>query len=142
MKEFLKKIADILLWAWQLPQNVAGIIVQKFYERKADKTDADWLYFRRHGILYLRTNSLASGKAVALGEYVVVNWFASHDIVDHEFGHVRQSRMLGPLYLPLVGLQSLCHAAVHYDLCGKKKYKPYRHFWTEKWADWLGGVKR
>ena len=68
MKEFLKKIADILLWAWQLPQNVAGIIVQKFYERKADKTDAYWLYFSRHGILYLRTESLARGKAVALGE--------------------------------------------------------------------------
>lgn len=50
--------------------------------------------------------------------------------------------MLGPLYLPLIGLQSLCHAAVHYDLCGKKKYKPYTHFWTERWADRLGGVRR
>ena len=29
-----------------------------------------------------------------------------------------------------------------YDLCGKKKYKPYTHFWTERWADRLGGVRR
>lgn len=67
----------------------------------------------------------------------------SADILDREReGHVRQSRMLGPLYLPLIGLQSLCHAAVHYDLCGRKKYKPYTHFWTERWADRLGGVRR
>ena len=138
MTRFIK----ILRYLWQLPQNVAGIIVQKYYERKADKTGAEWFYFPRHGILYLHTDSLASGKAVSLGEYVVANWFASDDTLDHEFGHVRQSRMLGPFYLPLVGLQSLCHAAVHYDLCERKKYKPYRHFWTEKWADWLGGVKK
>lgn len=142
MKELLKRMTYALLWAWQIPQNVAGIIVQKYYERKADKTGAKWLDFRRHGILYLRTDSLAKGKAVALGEYVVVNWFASDDALSHEFGHVRQSRVLGPLYLPLIGLQSLCHAAVHYDLCGKKKYKPYTHFWTERWADRLGGVRR
>ena len=125
-----------------MPQNVAGIIVQKHYERKADKTGANWLYFSRQGVLYLRTASLANGKAVTLGEYVVLSQFAGSKTVDHEFGHVRQSRMLGPLYLPLIGLQSLCHAAVHYDLCGKKKYKPYNHFWTERWADRLGGVRR
>lgn len=142
MKELLKRMTYALLWAWQIPQNVAGIIVQKHYERKADKTGAEWFYSCRHGILYLRTDSLAKGKAVALGEYVVVNRFASNKVLSHEFGHVRQSRMLGPLYLPLIGLQSLCHAAVHYDLCGKKKYKPYNHFWTEQWADRLGGVRR
>lgn len=60
MRDLLKKAAYVLLWAWQLPQNVAGVIVQKHYERKADKTDADWLYFRRHGILYLRTDSMAA----------------------------------------------------------------------------------
>ncbi len=66
MKELLKRMTYALLWAWQIPQNVAGIIVQKHYERKADKTGAEWFYFLRHGILYLRTDSLASGKAVAL----------------------------------------------------------------------------
>lgn len=110
-----------------------------YYERKAHGKSSRQLL---RGVRYLRTSSIGSGKALALGEYVVLNWFASHDTVDHEFGHVRQSRMLGPLYLPLIGLQSLCHAAVHYDLCGKEKYKPYTHFWTERWADRLGGVGR
>lgn len=139
MRDFLKKAAYVLLRAWQLPQNIAGLAVWMYYERKAHGKSSRQLI---RGVRYLRTFSLASGKAVALGEYVVVNWFASHDTVDHEFGHVRQSRMLGPLYLPLVGFQSLCHAAVHYDLCGKKKDKLYTHFWTERWADRLGGVRR
>lgn len=142
MKEFLKKISLFLLWAWQMPQNLAGIVVQNHYQRKADRTGGDYSYFCPHGVLYLRTTALGKGKAVTLGEYVIVHWLAGTSTVDHEFGHVRQSRMLGPLYLPLVGLQSVCHAAVHYDLCGKKKYKPYTHFWTERWADRLGGVRR
>lgn len=135
MKDFIK----VLLYIWQLPQNIAGLAVWMYYERKAHGKSSRQLL---RGVRYLRTFSIGSGKALALGEYVVLNWFASHDTADHEFGHVRQSRMLGPLYLPLIGLQSLCHAAVHYDLCGKKKYKPYTHFWTERWADRLGGVRR
>ena len=139
MKDLLKKAAYVLLWSWQLPQNIAGLAVWMYYERKAHGKSCRQLI---RGVSYLRTSSIGSGKALALGEYVVLNWFAGHDTVDHEFGHVRQSRMLGPLYLPLIGLQSLSHAAVHYDLCGKKKYKPYTHFWTERWADRLGGVRR
>ncbi len=139
MKDLLKKAAYVLLWAWQLPQNIAGLAVWMYYERKAHGKSCRQLI---RGVSYLRTSSIGSGKALALGEYVVLNWFAGHDTVDHEFGHVRQSRMLGPLYLPFIGLQSLCHAAVHDDLCGKKKYKPYTHFWTERWADRLGGVRR
>lgn len=136
----MEVLIRVLLYIWQLPQNLVGIVVQKYYQRKAKA--GDYYYFAPHGERCLRTTALGKGKAVTLGEYVIVNWFASKDTVNHEFGHVRQSRMLGPLYLPLIGLQSICHAAVHYDLCGKKRYKPYNHFWTEKWADKLGGVKR
>ena len=142
MKGFIKKIARASLWVWQFPQNIVGIIVQRHYERKAEKSGKDYFYFNYHGVLYLRAASLGKGKAVTLGEYVVVSWPSGDDTVGHEFGHVRQSRMTGPLYLLIIGLQSICHAAVHYDLCGKKKYKPYTHFWTERWADWLGGVRR
>ncbi|MEQ8163356.1 MAG: RHS repeat-associated core domain-containing protein, partial [Smithellaceae bacterium] len=45
----------------------------------------------------------------------------------HEFGHTWQSRLLGPLYLLIVGLPSLISAAT----------APASHsnFYTEKWAD-------
>ena len=116
MKDLLKKAAYVLMWAWQLPQNIAGLAVWMYYERKARGKSCRQLI---RGVRYLRTFSIGSGKALALGEYVVLNWFAGHDAVDHEFGHVRQSRMLGPLYHPIIGLQSLCNAAVHYDSRGK-----------------------
>lgn len=46
--------------------------------------------------------------------------------------------MLGPLYLIVIGIPSLLHAAVHDSLCRNKDYK---HFYTEKWADKLAGLK-
>jgi hypothetical protein len=103
MRDLLKKAAYSLLWVWQLPQNIAEQAVWMYYERKAMGKSSRQLI---RGVRYLRTSSIGSGKALALGEYVVLNWFAGHDTEDHEFGHVRQSRMLGPLYLPLIGSHS------------------------------------
>ena len=63
--------------------------------------------------------------------------------VQHEYGHCRQSEMLGPAYLPVVGICSGVHNIVHRL---KKRWnlprRDYYAFWTERWADWLGGVSR
>ena len=56
----------------------------------------------------------------------------------HEWGHTRQSRMLGPLYLIVIGLPSLLWAAWWNP--GRKA--GYFDFYTEKWADRLGGIER
>lgn len=57
--------------------------------------------------------------------------------VRHEaVGHVAQSRMLGWLYLVVIGLPSLIWAAV----CQERK--KYYNFYTEKWADRLAGIER
>lgn len=54
---------------------------------------------------------------------------AGHGFSDipHEFGHTWQSRLLGPLYLLIIGIPSLISAATN----------PANHhnFYTEKWAD-------
>ena len=56
----------------------------------------------------------------------------------HEWGHTRQSLLLGPLYLPLVGLPSLLWATWWTPL----RSTSYFRFFTERWADRLGGVRR
>ena len=57
--------------------------------------------------------------------------------VMHEYGHIRQSRMLGWLYLIVVGIPSALWA-LFYN--GPKE--GYYRFYTERWADRLGNVNR
>ena len=46
--------------------------------------------------------------------------------------------ILGPLYLLVIGLPSFIHAATWKDRPGRDYYA----FYTERWADRLGGVTR
>ena len=78
---------------------------------------------------------------ISLGRYVFLSWGQAGDrsTVFHELGHCRQSRMLGPLYLIVIGLPSLLWAWLGDRIAPDKSYY---WFYTEKWADRLGGVKR
>ena len=61
----------------------------------------------------------------------------------HEKGHYYQSWILGPLYLFVIGIPSGIHAAMHNtDKCNRCNElrengdnDPYKHFWTEQWAE-------
>ena len=59
-------------------------------------------------------------------------------MVRHEYGHCRQSRILGPFYLLVIGLPSLLWAL--WWTPGRSV--GYYSFYTERLADRLGGVKR
>ena len=88
---------------------------------------------------------------ISLGKYSLVNVChyrqdinesLKRDTVRHEaIGHAKQSLYLGWLYLPVVGLQSIVWASLYGRIVEPTKNGYYR-FWTEKWADRLGGVKR
>ena len=55
----------------------------------------------------------------------------------HEYGHTIQSMLLGPLFLPLIGIPSFIHMLI-YDSNHSRKNKSYYNFYTEKWANVLG----
>ena len=126
-------ILKILLWIWQLPQNIIGFIISRFAREEDDG-------------VFTKMNFFGSG--VCLGEYIILerkNFIFEINIL-HEKGHRVQSRILGPLYLLIVGLPSLLR-----NLIDRKFHKswPYckRASWyysgfPEKWADKLGGVNR
>lgn len=56
----------------------------------------------------------------------------------HEYGHSLQSLILGPFYLAVIGIPSLLWG---YLGAGRRRRKqlPYGAFYTESWADKLGG---
>ena len=115
-----------LLYIWQLPQNLLGLLLRAIYRG----TDTDY-----EGALVRRSHKMQGG--ISLGMYIIANRYASRETIMHEYGHCRQSQMLGPLYLLVVGLQS----GLHCVLCKCKNHN-YHDMWFERWADRLGGVKR
>ncbi|NJP41365.1 hypothetical protein HCH52_09920 [Oscillospiraceae bacterium HV4-5-C5C] len=57
----------------------------------------------------------------------------------HEYGHTWQSLLLGPLYLPVIGLSSFIWA--NWPGCRswrQQNRRSYSWFWTEAWANRLG----
>jgi hypothetical protein len=111
-----------ILWIWQLPQNLLGFALSRFAELDGK------VYRTRRKI------------GVALGEYVIVNTLARQVTIAHEMGHVRQSRILGPLYLPLVGVPSITMNIL--TRAGVLAPETYYDRYPENWADRLGGVTR
>ena len=119
----MKKLLKIILFIWELLQNIAGFLYLKLSKYKFT---ARYFLNGNTQIKYYYAEKFPGG--LTLGEFIFTN---GPQHVKHESGHVIQSRILGPLYLPVIGLNSILHAAFHH--C-----KNYVHFWTEKWAEKLG----
>ena len=131
----MKKVIEILLYIWQFLQNLLGLVIVNVLqpERSFLFGDGDrlaWLYY---------SSRMRGG--ISLGQYIIVNdKYKDYkgDTEKHEYGHYLQSRYLGPLYLLVIGLPSLLWAAWWNERRGVSYYS----FYTEKWADRLGKVKR
>ena len=134
MKNIGRIVSD---WVWQLPQNLLGVI---------------WKNIKKDSIITPVSNNaiesvgakaylIKARGAVTLGKYV----FISHTyrdqgtIIKHECGHVKQSKMLGPLYLIVIGVPSILHAWLN-DYIGCDEESGYSHFYTEKCANKLMGI--
>ena len=127
----MKAIVQFFLYVWQLPQNLLGLLL---VEILTPEENIDYKGVRLHYSSKLRGS-------ISLGRHIIVstNYRDYNGKTEaHEYGHCRQSKMLGPLYLIVVGLMSLIWAGVYRPGYGKSYYD----FYTEKWADRLGGVQR
>lgn len=135
----MEKFKWIVLWIWQLPQNLLGLAFMLFL-KPLRRVEMDI-----ETIAAVYVSERMSG-GISLGEYAYVSRISSRDekTIRHEgIGHPRQSRMLDPLYLLVIGLPSLLHAWLNGAIgCCDRHPERYYHFYTEKWADRLGGVKR
>lgn len=123
---------NMILYLWQLPQNIVGLILFGLYGLDARISDY-------RGIRVMRSPKMRGG--ISLGKYVIVSRNASGTTVLHEWGHTRQSLMLGWLYLVIIGLPSLAWATSRI-IFPALKARSYYSFYTEKWADRIAGIKR
>ena len=128
----MKSIVRIILFFWQLPQNIIGALLVLILEPEVS--------FSLNGVRFHYAQRMHGG--ISLGRYVIMGSRLQlmGDSDKHEYGHSRQSKMLGPLYLIVIGLPSLLWAAFYRD--NEADPNGYYRFFTEKWADKLGGVNR
>lgn len=119
---------------WGFPQTLLGATTFLAHANRP--------HFRYHGAI---VTTWKSRKAVSLGLFIFLKGPANprtapakvnEQLLAHEYGHTIQSLILGPLYLPVIGLPSVLW--LNLPACRqyrKKNAVPYYTFYTERLAN-------
>ena len=140
MKEISKYVVLTLLFVWELPQNLLGLLVYVIMKSRKKIVHAVPEAHR----LFIQTPNTG----VSLGWFIF--WtpagnrftYLNNDCRMHEYGHARQSAMLGPTYLIVVGIPSITRVIYRkwYRKIFSQDWKNYFNGFPENWADRLGGI--
>jgi len=126
MEKILWWVVFILLCIWQLPQLLIAGLMAPFLGKKK-------LVAARHFNFCWKGENMSGG--ISLGPVAYVSERSSETTICHEIdGHTVQSKILGPLYLLVIGLPSLLNAIFDFTDC-------YYDFFTESWANKCAGLK-
>ena len=133
MKNIIAGIGYYFLqWTVGLPQNVIGLTFWVF-TRSSEK-----YRYRKAAV-----KSWRFGGSMGLGMFIFMGDVPMHEkeyVLRHEYGHTIQSVILGPLFLPVIGLPSLLWASIPaFQKLRTRKKISYYSLYTEKWANALGG---
>ena len=131
MKLIMKYIRNLILFIWQLPQHIVAIIYFGYLVMMCKDLGVDSRYKQATVIPCIMRG------AVTLGNYVFVGLNSEYrKTVKHELGHTIQSKILGPLYLIVIGIPSITYCGLR-RLFPSLRKKNYYDFYTEKWANYL-----
>lgn len=131
MKVFLFRLWQ---WTWGLPQTLLGAVLYLVYRKCPHETF--------HGAVvthWPKRGSLGVGMFLFLGKHA--NPAAGQQVLVHEYGHAVQSLILGPLFLPVMGIPSFlwCNLPPCRRL-RKEKGVSYYSFYPESTANRLGAA--
>ena len=123
-------------YVWQLPQNLLGMLYKDCISDNiitrvnCNATDYECYLTRYRG-------------GVTLGRYIFVNqnYTDLSNVILHEIGHTKESRILGPLYLIIIGIPSISWAGLRRLIPALKKIN-YYSLYTESWANKLMGLNK
>lgn len=114
----------VLAFLWEMPQTLLGLAVL-YHNRK--RVDAIFQY--RSRFLFLVPEFVGG---ISLG---MLSFGSRVKILQHEYGHTRQSKILGPLYLVFIGLPSILWASTRFIT---RRWVNYDWFFIEAMATKLG----
>ena len=121
---------------WQLPQNLIGSLYKEFISK-------DIITRINYDASIYECYLTRGGGGLTLGRFIFVNQHFSdlEETILHEIGHVKQSRILGPLYLIIIGIPSISWEGLRRLIPALKKIN-YYWFYTENWANKLMGLNK
>lgn len=128
MKTFLFRLWQ---WSWGFPQTFIGFLFLLFHRKQP--------HFRFRGCVV--TTWRVSG-SLGMGMFLFLNedhYRKDPHVLIHEFGHAVQSALLGPLFLPVMGIPSFLWCNL--PSCRryrKEKGVSYYSFYPESTANRLG----
>jgi hypothetical protein len=126
-KNFIWWIIFILLFVWQLPQNIVAIVMLPFLgKRTLIRVDKYCFAFEAENM----SGGISLGNFIFLSSYSAIK----EETILHEYGHVVDSHIMGPLYLLIIGIPSILNAAFNFTNC-------YYDWFPEKWANKHAGLK-
>lgn len=129
MKLIMNYIRNLILFIWQLPQHLLAILYIGYLVIMCKDLGVDSRYKQAIVIPCVMRG------AVTLGCYVFVGLNSEYrKTVKHELGHTIQSKILGPLYLIVIGIPSITYCGLRRIFPSLRK-KNYYDFYTEKWAN-------
>lgn len=129
MKLIMNYIRNLILFIWQLPQHLLAILYIGYLVMMCKDLGVDSRYKQAIVIPCVMRG------AVTLGCYVFVGLNSEYrKTVKHELGHTIQSKILGPLYLIVIGIPSITYCGLRRIFSSLRK-KNYYDFYTEKWAN-------
>ena len=131
MKLIMKYIKNLILFIWQLPQHIVALIYFGYLVMMCKDLGVDSRYKQAIVIPCVMRG------AVTLGNYVFVGLNSEYrKTVKHELGHTIQSKILGPLYLIVIGIPSITYCGLR-RLFPSLRKKNYYNFFSEKSANYL-----
>ena len=110
-----------LIWIWQLPQNILGVILKLCTKGSQKIGPAGFKYIYSPGFVF---------PVIVLGEYIFVK---DPGLCKYGYGRSILSMIMGPLFLPLVSIPSFFIV-----LTGNELW--YMYFYANRWSMKLGGV--
>ena len=119
----------ILLFIWQLPQNLIALIMLPFMGK------LELISYKKFCFAFKASN-MSGG--ISLGNFAYLSPMSSRKIalVKHEQeGHAVDSKIWGPLYLFVIGIPSIMWAWL------SSNDKCYFDFYTERWANKHAGLE-
>ena len=123
-KHFFEWIAYFILFIWQILQNLIGIGFWVYFKLRGD---VETIVRNKYSRVY-RSKHMVGG--ISLGNFAFVsnNLAKKETAVRHEQGHMWDSKVMGPLYLFIVGIPSILNAAFKFTKC-------YYFWFPEVWAN-------
>lgn len=120
----------IIYWIWCFPQMIAGLFLRLFVKVELKEKYKNAVVYKCN----LKSGSISLGNKIFLCKE---HWNDEY-VKKHEYGHCKQGLILGWLYLIIIGIPSItwCNCFNKYRV---RKNVNYYSFYTEKWANKLGG---